>query len=120
MAARRLAVPAAAAAFALALVPAAAGAPTLLHATVGPYRVIQLQDAEGTAVERVRAGLVSFRIRDHSSTVSFCLKGPGMNRALATLAFAGTRTVTLRLRRGAYTYYDASEPGAMRGTFRVV
>jgi hypothetical protein len=119
MADRRLAVPAAAA-LALALVPAAAGAPTLLHATVGPYRVIQLRDAEGTAVERVRAGLVSFRILDHSSTVNFCLKGPGLNKALTTLAFAGTKTVTLRLRRGAYTFYDASEPGAMRGTFRVV
>jgi hypothetical protein len=118
MAARRLAA-AGAAALALALVPAAGGAPVLLHATVGPYRVIQLQDAEGTAVERVRPGLVTFRIRDQSSLVSFCLKGPRLNRALSSIAFVGTKTVTIRLGRGAYTYYDASEPQAMRGTFRV-
>src|SRR5262245_44229872 len=119
MAARRLAVPAAAA-LALALVPAAAGAPTLLHATVGPFRLIQLQDAQGGPVEIVPAGLVTFRIRDQASTASFCLRGPGMNRVLTTAAFAGTKTVTLRLRRGAYTYYDRGEPAAMRGTFRVV
>jgi hypothetical protein len=119
MVARRLAAPAAAA-LALALVTPVAGAPTLLHATVGPYRLIQLQDAVGGPVEVVPAGLVTFRVRDQASTASFCLRGPGMNRVLTTVAFAGTRTVTLRLGRGAYTYYNGAEPAAMRGTFRVV
>jgi hypothetical protein len=116
---RRLAVPAAAA-IALALVPAAAGAPTLLRGSVGPYRVIQLQDAQGANVLKVKAGSIVFRIEDRSSTLNFCLKGPGVNRALTSVKFTGTKNVTLRLRKGVYTYYDVSQSRAMRGTFRVV
>ena len=102
-------------------------------------------------MKKVKAGRIAFRVEDRSSTLSFCLKGPGVNRPLTGVRFTGTKTVTLTLRkaptrsttrrrsarcaapsassdhaarrragarRRAYTYYDALEPQAMRGTFR--
>ena len=102
------------------LVPSAASGATLLRGTVGPYRTIQLLDAQGANTVKVKAGLFAFRIQDKSSTLSFCLKGPGLNRVLTGVKFTGTKTVRLRLKKGVYTYYDGTQNKAMRGTFRVV
>jgi plastocyanin len=42
-----------------------------------------------------------------------------VNRALTAVGFTGTKTVTLTLKRGTYTYYCQPHASSMRGTFRV-
>jgi hypothetical protein len=119
MSARRLAVPVAAA-LALCVPTAATAGPTLLRGTVGPYRTIQLQDAQGANVLKVKAGMIAFRIEDKSSTLGFSLQGPGVKTTLTGVGFTGSKTVRLKLKKGTYTYFDATQKRAMRGTFRVV
>jgi plastocyanin len=110
---------------ALAAPPAAAApdstAATRLAGTTGPGFTITLKRA-GRTVTSLRAGSYTFTVRDRSTAHDFVLVGPGVrNRRISGLAFTGTsRPVTLRLRRGVYTYYCTPHRAmGMRGTFRV-
>jgi hypothetical protein len=106
----------------LALVAAAQAAPATapqLQGEVGPYRIMQLEARVGAQVDTLRPGVYTIRIDDSSTTQSFVLRGPGVSRVLTSARFAGTRTTTVRLRRGSYTYYSSSAPGSMRGSFVV-
>jgi plastocyanin len=49
------------------------------------------------------------------------LTGPGIrNKRVTTLAFTGSKTVTVTLKRGTYTYYCTPHRSqGMRGTFTV-
>jgi len=97
-----------------------AGAMTVpkLFGTVGPGFTISLKDAKGKAVKQVKAGKYTFVIRDKSSIHTFSLKGPGINKTLTSVAFVGSKSVTLTLRTGTYTFYCAVHPTTMRGTFK--
>jgi plastocyanin len=72
----------------------------------------------GAVVRSVRAGLVSITVRDRSRIHNFHLIGPGVNRR-TTVAFVGTQTWTLRLRRGTYRFVCDPHATGMRGSFRV-
>ena len=97
-----------------------AGAMTVpkLFGTVGPGFTISLKDATGKAVKQVKAGKYTFVIGDKSSIHTFSLKGPGINKTLTSVAFVGSKSVTLTLRTGTYTFYCAVHPTTMRGTFK--
>ena len=97
-----------------------AGAMTVpkLFGTVGPGFTISLKSATGKAVKQVKAGKYTFVIRDKSSIHTFSLKGPGVNKTLTSVTFVGTKSVTLTLRAGTYTFYCAVHPTTMRGTFK--
>ena len=92
---------------------------TRLAGVTGPGFTITLK--KGTArVRSLRAGSYTITVRDKSSAHNFRLKGPGLNRQITGLAFRGTKTVTVRLRRGTYTYQcDPHIAQGMKGTFRV-
>jgi plastocyanin len=52
---------------------------------------------------------------------NFHLKGPGVNKQITSVAFVGTKTVTVKLTKGKYTYVcdpHATIP-SMKGTFTV-
>jgi plastocyanin len=121
---RRLVVIATAGAAAVALVwtlSAPAAATKTLSGTVGPGQTITLK-FNGRAARTLRPGTYRITVRDRSAGFhNFVLNGPGVrNRVITGLAFSGTRTVTLRLRPGTYTFYCAPHRAAgMRGTFRV-
>jgi plastocyanin len=101
----------------VAVMPASAALPKLVG-TVGPGFTITLKK-NGVRVTKVRPGRYTVVIRDRSNEHNFRLRGPGINRALTTVGFVGTRTVTLRLRAGRYTYVCEPHATDMRGSFRV-
>jgi plastocyanin len=98
---------------AAAIVVATGAAAAPLTGTVGPGFTITMTK------KTTRAGLYTFRISDRSSSHNFHLKGPGVNRAITTVAGTGLRTFTVRLRRGVYTFYCEPHAFSMRGTLRV-
>jgi Copper binding proteins, plastocyanin/azurin family len=94
---------------------------TRLAGTTGPGFTITLKKA-GKRVTSLKAGRYTFTVRDRSRDHDFVLVGPGVrNRMITGLAFTGTsKPVTLRLRRGVYTYYCTPHRSqGMKGTFRV-
>ena len=117
---RRIAAVAAAAATVMALLAStSAAAPVTVVGTVGPGETIGLAIG-GKQVKRLKAG-VSYRfvIRDRSSEHDFRLVGPGTRRALTSVGFTGTKSVVLKLKRGAYRFFCAPHADDMNGGFAV-
>ena len=108
---------AAAAAVALLVAAAAQSATPKLVGTVGPSFTITLKKGT-TKVTKLKAGKYTFVIRDKSNIHNFHLTGP-VSKMFTTVAFQGTKTVTLRLKPGKYTYVCDPHASTMRGTFRV-
>jgi hypothetical protein len=124
---RRLSVIAIAGVAAIALVfalsaPASTDAPRLLGRT-GPGFKITLTGA-GRKVGHLPEGEYTITIRDTSRSHNFVLRrwvgAYTSARTLTSFAFVGTKTVTVILRLGTYTYLCSrhSERG-MRGSFHV-
>jgi plastocyanin len=107
---------AACAALVVAVLPASAAVPKLVG-TVGPGFTITLKK-NGVRVTKLKPGRYTFTIRDRAALHNFRLRGPGLNRALTSVGFVGTKTVTLRLRAGRYTYVCDPHAAEMRGSFR--
>jgi hypothetical protein len=93
-----------------------AATPTKLTGTVGPGFTITLKRG-GVRVRTLKAGRYSIRVTDRSDVHDFWLKGP-VRRNITGVGFQGTKTVTLTLRKGSYTYYCAIHP-PMKAGFRV-
>jgi plastocyanin len=100
------------------VMPTSAAVPKLVG-TVGPGFTITLKK-NGVRVTKLKAGRYTFTIRDRADVHNFALIGPGLTRDLTSVAFVGTKTVTLRLRPGRYTYLCDPHAADMSGTFRVV
>ncbi|HEV3478144.1 MAG TPA: plastocyanin/azurin family copper-binding protein [Gaiellaceae bacterium] len=108
---------------ALALPPTAfaiVSATTTLTGTTGPGFTITLKKG-GKVVKTLRPGTYKLTVSDKSSMHDFVLTGPGIrNLRITGLASTGTRSKTVRLRRGIYTYYCTPHRShGMKGTFRV-
>jgi hypothetical protein len=89
-----------------------------LTGTVGPGFTISLK--RGTVpVKLLKAGKYTFVVSDKASIHNFQIKGPGLNRAITAVGFVGTKTVTLLLKRGTYTYYCVPHQSSMHGSFKV-
>jgi Copper binding proteins, plastocyanin/azurin family len=86
--------------------------------TVGPGFTISLKRLTRPA-RLLKAGRYSFVVADKSSIHNFEIEGPGLDRQITTVGFIGTKTVTIRLRRGTYKYYCAPHESSMHGSFRV-
>lgn len=113
----RLVVATAVAALAAAA-PAVAATP-VLQGEVGPGFSIEVS-MKGKDVKTLKAGTYTLRVEDKSANHNFRLKGPGLNKLVTTVAFVGKKTVTVKLRKGTYTYQcDPHAAGGMKGTFRV-
>jgi plastocyanin len=57
-------------------------------------------------------------ISDRSGEHDFHLRGP-VSKTFTSVGFTGTRTFTLNLKPGTYTYVCDPHAADMRGTFRV-
>jgi plastocyanin len=96
----------------------AASAPTVTG-TVGPGFTIALTKS-GQKVARLKAHTpYRFVIRDHATIHDFHLRGPGIDRVLTSVAFQGTKSYTLTLKRGTYRFYCDPHASFMHGSFRV-
>lgn len=108
------------AALALTLAAATAAAPASppkLTGTVGPGFTITLKKGT-TKVTTLKRGKYTFVIRDKSNIHNFHLKGP-VSRMITSVSLVGTKTVTLTLKAGKYTYVCDPHVASMRGSFRV-
>lgn len=104
---------------ALALVASApAQAATKLTALVGPGFTITLKMGT-TKVTKLKPGTYTIVIRDRSEDHNFHLVGPGVNKTTG-VDFVGTKTITVKLRKGTYRYVCDPHADDMRGTFRVL
>jgi plastocyanin len=105
---------------ALALVPMAMSTSAktpMLTGTVGPGFTISLK--KGTKkVTKLKAGKYKFKIADKANIHNFALKGK-MNKVLTSVPFKGTKTVTITLKKGKYTYYCQPHASLMKGSFTV-
>ena len=119
----RLAPLAAALAVALALsaligAGSAAAAPKTVNGSVGPGFTISLKLA-GKKVKKLKATTYRFKVTDKSTSHNFRLRGPGYNRAITSVGFTGTKTVTVKLRKGTYRYVCDPHSSVMKGSFKV-
>ena len=118
---RRLALLGAATALALALsgFGSAASTPKAVTGTVGPGFTIGLE-LGGRKVTKLKAGVpYRFVIRDRSSIHDFHLRGRSLNRVLSGVAYTGTRSVLLTLKKGTYRFMCDPHADSMHGSFRV-
>ena len=108
------------AATALALVAsigAAPAAPVKLKGFVGPGETIVLQKGS-SKVTSLNRGRYTFVVSDRSSEHNFRIRGP-VSRQITSISATGTKTVTLTLKPGRYTYVCDPHAGNMIGSFRV-
>lgn len=107
-------------ALALAASAPAASAPKTVHGSVGPGFTIMLT-AGGKKVTMLKHGVhYRFVIDDRSPIHDFHLRGPGLDRVLTAVNFAGQKSVVLTLKKGVYRYFCDPHASFMRGSFRVV
>jgi plastocyanin len=89
-----------------------------LSGSVGPGFTITLKSG-GKKVTSVKAGTHKIRVSDKSSSHNFHITGPGVNKRITTVGFTGTKTVTLKLKKGTYRYVCDPHSSDMRGSFKV-
>jgi len=89
-----------------------------LRGTVGPSFTITLKH-EGEKVKKLNPGTYVLTVNDKASIHDFHLMGPGVNKVVTSVPFTGTKTVTVTLKKGKYTYQCDPHSTAMRGTFTV-
>jgi plastocyanin len=78
---------------------------TRLAGTTGPGMTITVKKA-GKKVTRLTPGKYTITVSDKSSAHDFVLTGPGIrNKMITGLAYRGSKTVTVTLKKGRYEYY---------------
>jgi len=111
-----------AAALGAAIFGSAAGASSTagqLVGTVGPSFSIKVTK-NGAAVKTLKAGTYKLVVHDKSGIHNFHIFGPGLNKMVTTVGFVGTKTVTVKLKKGKYTFQcDPHAAAGMKGTLTV-
>lgn len=114
-----LAVAAAVASLAFAVPAMARQSATPLAGTVGPGFTITLTSS-GKKVSTLKPGSYKVTVNDKASIHDFHLFGPGVNKVITTVPFEGTKSVTVTLKKGTYTYQcDPHAASGMKATFKV-
>ena len=90
-----------------------------LMGVVGPGFTITLKTAKGAAVKTLKPGMYTIVVSDKSPIHNFRLKGPGLNKEITSVPFTGTKTVTVTLKKGTYTFDCDPHITSMKGTFTV-
>jgi plastocyanin len=89
-----------------------------LVGTVGPGFTIKLK-RNGQKVTTLKAGKYTLVVSDKASIHNFVLEGKGFEKAVTTVPFTGTKTVTVTLKKGKYEYYCQPHETQMHGDFKV-
>jgi hypothetical protein len=100
----------------------ALGAPRadgILIASVGPGMTISLTTQSGAPVTHLDPGSYDIQISDQSAEHNWHLFGPGGVNAGTDVEFVGSRTITVTLGDGAFTYLCDVHPYDMVGQFTV-
>jgi plastocyanin len=89
-----------------------------LVGTAGPSFTIKVTKA-GKTVKTLKPGTYKIVVNDKSDMHNFHLSGPGVNKK-TTVAFTGTKTWTVKLKKGTYRYQcDPHASSGMKGSFKV-
>jgi plastocyanin len=94
---------------------------TKLNGTVGPGFTIKLTKG-GKKVKSLKAGKYTFAISDKASIHNFVVeqeKGGHFEKALTSVSFTGSKSVTVKLKAGKWKYYCKPHESAMHGFFTV-
>jgi plastocyanin len=95
------------------------GTAKTVKGSVGPGFTIGLS-LNGKKVTKLKAGTpYRFAISDRSSSHDFHLIGPGINRVLTSVGFAGAKSYTLTLKKGSYRFQCDPHASFMHGAFKV-
>jgi plastocyanin len=95
---------------------ASAATPRLVATVADPVSISLVQGA--AKVTKLRAGTYTIVVRDRATDHDFHLKGPGVDKR-TSVAGRGTRTWTVTLRKGTYTYVCDPHASFMKGSFTV-
>jgi plastocyanin len=90
-----------------------------LNGSVGPGFVIGMTNAAGKKLVTTKAGTYDLTIQDKSTIHNFHLTGPGINKALTTIGFTGTKKVTVKLKVGKYIFLCDPHALDLKGSFKV-
>jgi plastocyanin len=115
----RIGVLLAGAALAASSTASAAPASQMVNGTVGPGFTITLTLGEKQVTKLKAHTPYRFVIRDRATIHDFHFRGPGINRILTSVAFQGTKSYTLTLKKGTYRFFCDPHAGFMHGSFRV-
>ena len=96
---------------------AASNATPKLQAAVGPGFTITLKKG-GKKVTTLKKGKYTIVVADKSDIHNFHVRGPGVNK-MTGVAFVGTKSFTVTLKAGRYTFICDPHPTSMKGSFRV-
>ncbi len=91
--------------------PAAAATPTF-NGTVGPGFTIAM------AKKPTKAGKIKLVVSDKATDHNFHLTGPGVN-VTTGVSTKGTKTFTVTLKKGKYTFVCDPHASSMKGSFTV-
>ena len=91
---------------------------TALRGTVGPGFTIKLTKA-GKVVKTLKAGTYKLTVADRSGEHNFVLQKGATKREITSLSFVGTKTVTVKLTRGVWTFFCTPHAPVMRGRVAV-
>ena len=91
---------------------------TPLAGSVGPGFTISLMKG-GKAVKNLKPGLYKITVKDKASAHNFHLFGPGVKKVVTSVPFVGTKSVTVTLKKGTYTFVCDPHASSMKGTFKV-
>ena len=90
-----------------------------LVGTTGPGFSIKVT-MNGKAVKSLKAGTYKLVVHDRADSHNFHVFGPGLNKKVTTVSFMGTKTVTVTLKKGKYTFQcDPHAAAGMKGSFTV-
>ena len=95
-----------------------ASAATTLTGSVGPGFTISLKKS-GKKVKSLKKGTYKIRVSDKSDIHNFHISGPGVNKRITSVDFKGTKTVTVKLKKGSYRYVCDPHSSDMHGSFKV-
>jgi plastocyanin len=91
----------------------------ILTGTDGPGYTITLK-MKGKTVKTLKAGIYKVVISDKSAIHGWSLDGPhGFAKDISPVPFTGSKTVTLKLKAGAYKFYCPAHESTMFGHFKV-
>jgi plastocyanin len=96
---------------AIAALPVLAATPKF-NGTVGPGFTISM------AKKPTKAGKIKLVVSDKSSIHNFHLKGPGVN-VKTTVPGTGSKSFTVTLKKGKYTFLCDPHPTTMKGSFTI-
>ena len=95
-----------------------AAVPPRVAGTVGPGFTITLKRFN-KPLKTLKAGRYRITVSDKSNIHNFHLRGPGVNKEITAVGFVGTKTFTVALKKGRYTFVCDPHASSMKGSFTV-